>query len=162
MISEQGEETMTQPPFTPPLPPLPPQEAKLYSVPRRFDLATIIVVTIAYALLFATLRLMRCQPIAFVVVAGFITCVGIGQALFFGGKRPRISSVLVGVVCLVGTCMVFALFRGWPRFDVRTAALALRSAIAGAFSGYTAGVIVGSVFLISDVMRKSIHLLKRR
>ena len=136
---------------------------RLHSVPRRFDLATILVVTIAYALLFAGLRSLRFPPFAFVVVVGFISCVGIGQALLLGGKKPRISSVLVGIVCFVGTSVFYAMSSGWAQFDVRFVALGvLWPAISGAISGYVAGVAVGSVFLISSVVRKSIRRSKGR
>ncbi len=131
---------------------------RLYAAPRRFDLATTMVVTIAYALLFGALRSMRSEPIVFVVVAGFITSVGIAQALLFGGKKPRMSSVLVGLVCSVGFDMTFGSFR-----LVRgLGGLLTSSAICGAVLGYVAGVAVGSVFLMSDVMGKTIQRWKHR
>ena len=129
---------------------------RLHSVPRRFDLATMMVVTLAYALLFAAFRLIRLPPIAMGVVAGFITCVGIGQALLFGGKKPRISSVLVGAVCTVGIYVYTALTidASLLEFHVEILKIWIMVAIAGSVAGYVAGITVGSVFLASDLVRE--------
>ena len=93
--------------------------ATIYSAPRRFDLATIMVVTLAYALLLAGLRLLRMPPSGVLHVAGCITCVGIGQALLFRGKRPRLSSILVGVAYLVGSYVIDAVTRDGSLLDPR-------------------------------------------
>jgi len=133
--------------------------SKLYSVPRRFDVAAIMAVQLAYALLFVALRLVQIQPIDFVKVAGFFTCVGVGQAVLFRGKRPRLSSVLLGVVYLVGIYVVHAISRDDSMLQLHYLALLvwLVIAIAGAFCGYFAGVAVGTVFLVSAVMRRAIQ-----
>lgn len=133
----------------------------LYSVPRRFDLATIMVVTIAYALLFVVMRLAQLSPIVFVLIAGTITSVGIGQALLFGGKNPRLSSVLAGIACIFG----YGVFANIAVGSLRPGSLVILliwSLIAGTSLGYVAGVAVGSVFLMTDMMRKSIQRFKRR
>ncbi len=116
------------------------------------------VVTTAYALLFGALRFTPSPPILFAVVAGFITCVGIAQALLFGGKKPRMSSALVGVVWLFGLLVTTGAIR--LVYDYPSSVIAL--AILGAFIGYVAGVVVGSVFLTSDMLRKSIQRCKSR
>ena len=71
---------------------------RLYSVPRRYDLATLFTVTLAYSLLFGLMQRLGMPPIAAFVVAGFITVVGIGQALLFRGNAPRLASVVIGAV----------------------------------------------------------------
>ena len=137
---------------------------KLHSVPRRFDLVTLLVVTLAYAVLFGALRLMRLGPKDIGQVGGFVTCVGIGQALLFGGKRPRVASMLVGVVCLVGIYLASALTADASLLEFHYLALPvwMSIAICGAISGYFAGVAIGLVFLVSDTISTAMRQRKRR
>jgi ABC-type proline/glycine betaine transport system permease subunit len=72
--------------------------AKVYSVPRRYDLTTMFVVSTAFALLFAGMRILEWPKEAALTTGLFITLVGLGQAMLFGGKSPRLASVVVGVV----------------------------------------------------------------
>ena len=139
---------------------MPNSVAKLYAAPRRFNVATIMIVTIAYALLFSALRMTQSPPSVFVAVAGFITCVGIGQALLFRGERPRMSSVLVGVVCHVGIALFGTMASIGRPFNI--VFTGIWPAVNGAIFGYLAGVAVGSVFLLSDMVRKLIRWCKRR
>lgn len=143
---------------------LPTPDVRLHSVPRRFDLTTVLVVTLAYSLLFGGLRLLRLRPMAVSEVAGFVTCVAIGQALLFGGKKPRLSSVLVGVICLLGIYLVYALTRDASLFEFhhRVLLIWLSIAIAGAISGYFAGVAIGLVFLVSHVTKQSLRRTRSR
>jgi hypothetical protein len=78
-----------------------PLGAKVYSAPRRFDLATIFVVTFAYSLLFAAMNVFGFLPMVSLIVGIFITLVGAGQALLFGGHHPRVASVLTGAIANV-------------------------------------------------------------
>jgi putative addiction module component (TIGR02574 family) len=129
---------------------------KLYSAPRRFDLATIFVVTAAYAIILSSLRGLGSPPLVVFYIAGFITLVGIGQAVLFGGTKPRLASVLTGIVAyFVG--MVTAPLVG--HFDIggaveQVAVALLFAAPVGAPLGYVAGVIVGGVFLVADAIRQ--------
>ena len=110
------------------------------------------------------LRLLRLRPVATGEVAGFVTCVGIGQALLFCGKKPRLSSVMVGVFYLLGIYLVDALTRDASLFEFHYLVLTVWSsiAIAGAISGYFAGVAIGMIFLVSDVTRKSFRRRRSR
>ena len=127
---------------------------KLYSVPRRFDIATILVVTFAYALLFNALRWIRAPSPTITMVAVSISCVGIGQALLFRGKKPRMSSILSGVA--VFFCIdIYSIAASNRLFDVL--GMLLGVAVGGTIFGYVAGVAVGSVFLVSDKTRKLIQ-----
>lgn len=130
-----------------------PPGPKVYSAPRRFDLATIFVVTSAYGLLFGALNALGAWPIVSAVIAGFITIVGIGQALLFGGKKPRAASVLVGVVLHV--VIWTSIMAVSPRFYPPEAWLAMVAAVvvSGVMLGYCAGGLVGGVFLLADVLR---------
>ena len=123
------------------------------------------VVTVAYALLFGALRLMKLPPAAIATAAGFVTSVAVGQALLFGGNRPRLSSLLVGVVYITGFYVYEAVTgSGSGAFDLRWEVIVLWSTVAamGAFLGYIAGTAVGAIFLVSDVMRKAIRWSRRR
>lgn len=137
---------------------------RLYSVPRRFDLATMMAVTLAYALLFGALRLMRIQPIDIAKVAGLFTCIAIGQAVLYRGKRPRLASVLIGIVYLVGIYLVHAATREAEMLQIQFFVLLiwLAIAMAGAICGYFSGIAVAAVFLVSDMLRKSIQWCRRR
>ena len=127
---------------------------KLYSAPRRFDLFTILIVTTAYAILFSAMNGLRFHPIMSVYVAAFITIVGIGQAVLFGGRQPRFASAVSGAMAyFIGyLCFIFLEPRWQIGFSTVTAIFA--SATFGSVLGYIAGVLVGGVFLVADVLRQ--------
>jgi hypothetical protein len=126
---------------------------RFYAAPRRFDLATILVVTAAYSILLGSISSFGAHPIISTSVAGFITFVGLGQALLFRGRRPRLASALVGVLLfelVVGVSAVSFSFSmryfSWG--------LLITYAVFGAILGYVAGVMIGGVFLVADVVRR--------
>jgi hypothetical protein len=127
---------------------------KLYSAPRRFDLFTIMIVTAAYALLLSSMSALRFPPIASVFVAAFITIVGVGQAVLFGGRQPRLASAVSGTVAYFVGWVCFALMEpSWGMGYMIIPGL-LMSGILGSPLGYLAGVLVGGVFLVADVVRQ--------
>ena len=125
----------------------------VYSAPRRFDLATIFVVTSAYAILFGGLSALDAFPIVSFVIGGFVTFVGIGQAVLFRGEKPRSASMLVGVV--LHAIIWIGAWVAFPR--MYPAALILFIAgyavVGGVILGYCAGTLVGGVFLVADKLR---------
>ena len=56
----------------------------VYSVPRQYDLATLFVVSVAFALLFSVLRLLGASPVVFAVVTTFVALVGLGRHCYSG------------------------------------------------------------------------------
>ena len=132
---------------------------KVYSAPRRFDLATIFVVTTAYALLFAVLGGLNAGVVATFGVAGFITFVGIGQAVLFRGRRPRVSSMSVGVGLLLVAGIGSWFFMSRTPGPV-IVMIAVQCIIYGVILGYVAGAMVGGVFLVADALRG--RLARRR
>jgi putative addiction module component (TIGR02574 family) len=130
----------------------------VYSAPRRFDLATIFVVTSAYALLFGGMALLRIPAGASLLVAGFITIVGIGQALLFQGLRPRTASILVGIVVyMISMFGIFVFASGMRMYPgVMFLTIVVYGLIGGTVLGYLAGAVVGSVFLLADYARRRI------
>jgi hypothetical protein len=129
---------------------------RFYAAPRRFDLATILVVTAAYSILLGCLSGFGAHPILSTTVAGFITFVGLGQALLFGGRRPRLASSLVGG-CMFGlpiTAGLMLLPQPRPAPPINFASVFIGYALCGAILGYLAGVLIGGVFLVADVVRR--------
>lgn len=139
----------------------------VYSVPRRYDLATLFIISLAYAILLGTMRLVGASPVTSGHVAGFITWVGIGQALFFRGKRPRLASVAAGAVYLPLAAVIWRVILKAQANNVVIAdeiEFAVRAAyclvIGGAIYGYFAGVLVGAVFLFADLARRCFRRIR--
>ena len=89
------------------------------------------------------------------MIGGFVTLVGIGQAMLFGGRKPRTASITVGAVLssmiMVGM-MLWSNPRGMPGSMLPF--ILVYGAIAGIVYGYLAGVLVGGVFLVADLFRR--------
>jgi hypothetical protein len=134
---------------------------KIYSAPRHFDLATIFAVTSAYSLLFGAMSGLRFPPIACVTVAGFISLVGVGQAMLYGGKQPRKASALAGAIiyAVVQSVMIYAssIPQSAPSTSILMLLVFAQGLIAGAICGYIAGVMVGGIFLVADNLRKYLY-----
>jgi hypothetical protein len=126
---------------------------KLYSVPRRFDLSTIFVVTAAYSILLGGLSALHAAPVLVAAVAVYVALVGIGQALLFRGLKPRKASILLGAVLLDGAVLVLLLREG--RIDISLVVIVMAMyGVFGAILGYIAGVAIGGIFLLADVIRR--------
>jgi len=145
-----------------PFAPRPP--AKVYSVPRRYDLATLMAVTFAYSLLFGAMRWWEASPAAIGSVGLFVTLVGLAQALLFRGKSPRLASVVAGPLAFFVCGIATLLMSPYPRtheviyWTDAVLVLAVGSLCPGAVFGYLAGTLVAGVFLVADLFRK---LLRR-
>jgi Flp pilus assembly pilin Flp len=129
-------------------------EVKIYSAPRRFDLATIFVVTSAYSIFFALLSGFGADPWISIMLGGFITLVGIGQAILFGGKKPRAASIITGATVMIVASIAWQLYDNRMRTDEFLIFLIFSQAISGVIAGYIAGVLVGGVFLVADAIRR--------
>jgi hypothetical protein len=139
----------------------------IYSAPRMFDLASLLVITLTYGMLFAVMTWMMLGINVFLFISGLVTVVAIAQALLFNASAPRLASLLVGIVFGVTAC-----FQIDPvslrKFDLGYVVLylvpevirdsipllALFGIAFGASIGYLAGTCVGGVFLISDKVRE--------
>lgn len=124
---------------------------RLYAAERRFDLITLLTIMTAYALLFAIMRLFRWETVAFALVAGLVTCVGLGQAFLFHGNAPRGASALVGAIYLPLSGAIVSLIDGEPIDSILC--IVMGSIIQCAFAGYISGVLVGGVFMAADFLR---------
>jgi putative addiction module component (TIGR02574 family) len=128
--------------------------AKLYSAPRRFDLFTIMLVTAAYAVLLSGMSALGFPPVVSCYVAVFITVIAVGQALLSGLSMPRAVSVYTGIVAYFFCTISYAFVE--PRFDLfgMIPLAFVFSLVFGSVLGYLAGVLVGGVFLVADVLRQ--------
>ena len=109
---------------------------KLYSVPRKLDLASLFVFTTCYGLLFAVMNLVQAGALFFAIVAGFFTCVGVSQAVLFKGKAPRLASCLTGSAYYFGILLV----SGMPLIGT------VFVLFVGAAVGYVSGACIGGSF----------------
>ena len=133
----------------------------LYSAPRRFDLATMLVVTTAFAILFAGMKALDFPVEPFVYFAGLVTTVGIAQSLTYRHYSPRMVSIVVGILYyqLFGIFLFLAADRALPDIFVVITGL-MCSAILGPIQGYIAGVLVGGTFLAAEVLREVLQAVR--
>lgn len=123
----------------------------IYSAPRKFDLAMLLAVTTAYAILFATIRfvagagLVNQQGPVIFWIGGLVTVVGFAQSVLFGGDKPREASALAGFVY-----GVFVMLGNSREFDPGGVVCL---SIFSPGIGYLAGGLVGGVFLVADYLR---------
>ncbi|MEM9186575.1 MAG: hypothetical protein AAGB00_08785 [Planctomycetota bacterium] len=128
----------------------------VYSAPRRFDLATVIVVTAAFCLLLGTMQASGVPAAAMAYIAGGFAMVGVAQAVLWRGESPRYASMTAGAGYLALTPLVSLWLTGdfWPAGVLL--ALMVSLAVQGAIAGYLAGGIIGGVFLLTDYVRQAL------
>jgi uncharacterized membrane protein YGL010W len=126
-------------------------EKLLYSVPRQFDIATLLVVSLAYSLFFTFLRVLDAPWPVYAFFGLLTVVVAIAQTLFPFGNEPRWASMCAGVVycwvwCLIGGVAAGNLFIAlWGLFC---------SVVVGPAFGYLVGAIEAGVFLVADKVRQ--------
>ena len=112
-----------------------------YGAQRVFDLFTLMAITLAFGLLFGAMKALGAMPEVFFGVTSFITFIGIGQMLLFGGNSPRLASIVGGPIALILTAILlnawYGRFEFWPIFC---------SMVVGFPFGYLAGGMVAGVF----------------
>ncbi len=130
-----------------------PEHRKLYSAPRRYDLATVFVATTAFALLYASLDALEAAPIVVFVFSTLLALVAFAQAFLFRGKRARLASFVTGMVfsSIVAAVLVLNEKDSEPEYVVPAM---LFSVFPGLFGGYIAGVSVGAIFMVAEFLRK--------
>lgn len=127
-------------------------------VPRRFSLGRLMMITAFFAVLFGLLSWLDAHPILFVVVAVFVTVVGLAQAILYSGKKPRKASVVAGSAVCALVSMIWCLsllFAVGVRPGIgNVISLAFFFAVAtvfwagvGGVFGYLAGCLIAGVFL---------------
>lgn len=133
----------------------PAKTSELYSAPRRFDLATIFVVTAAYSLLFGAMSAFNeyFGPAEKVSIGILVTVIAVAQAFYKDIANPRGVSLVTGAI--VQTVLVIIAKLTWPSFIPLPflAALVFYGVLGGLLTGYLAGALVGGVFLVADMVR---------
>lgn len=125
----------------------------VYAVRRKLDLASLLVFTAGYGLLFALMSVYRLDAQYFPMVAGFFTSIGLSQALLFGGKAPRIASCLAGTLYSVLIALIF-LITFSPVLIVKDVVLIIVFvSILGMSIGYYSGACIAGVLLVIDKLR---------
>jgi hypothetical protein len=122
----------------------------VYSVPRRFDIATLLVVSFAYSVLFSGLRGLNASLGTFAFVGGLTVVVGAAQALLASGLGPRASSTLSGMVYVAIWILVLHLTNDAPGMIVAL----IWCIVCGGVAGYLCGAIEAGVFLVADKVRR--------
>lgn len=117
-------------------------QGREFGVPRRFSIAMLLIVTAFYSALFAALRILRAPVAVFALIAGFVTCVGVGQAVLFKGKHPRRASVVAGI--LAAWLVFFSLIVYAMMSKVGVPSDTLSSLFCGAVAFTVAGAALGS------------------
>ena len=141
-----------------------------YSAPRRFNLATVLVATTAYAILLAGLKALDFGQAVLIYAASLVTLVAIAQSLFASwdspkrfllifSNNPRQISVLVGILFAPA---VNPTYSAWVFRIVLQDGLAFDSLLRvgtifilpGTLLGYLSGVLVAGVFLVADYLHR--------
>lgn len=145
--------------------PSPVTKPDLFSVPRRFDLFTVLVAAAGFAVLFTGMRLLDFPPAMMGVTGGLFIAVAIGQALTPAKYGPRLGSLAAAVAywCVVIAYIIVSEQRrrgitSAGRLFVETILSIPLGAIYGLLSGYVVGVLVASVFLVSYHLRERFSL----
>ena len=105
---------------------------------------------------FAAMASLGMDPVRFVAVTTFVTGIGLGQMLLFGGKRPREASILVGS-CLYVFCVTVLVVRMYlieqePADGLLLLDVVLAPAL-GAVLGYVTGIAIGGTFALAGWLR---------
>lgn len=134
------DDDMPLPPSKPP--PIPPA---IYSVPRRFNLPAVFVMTTLLAIVCGILKAhdAREEVYIFLAVMTAVTC----AAQIYTPRTPRVASAIGGVVTLVIMVLVIPWRR---RRDPSVLEVLLFSVPVGALLGYIVGTMAASVFLVTD------------
>ena len=126
---------------------------KIYKAPRKFDLSMIFVVTFAYAGAFGLMQTLR-WPLALQVgVMSLLTIVGFIQ-MFAPERRVRTASVLTGILFMAAMFYVSLAIDGNRRLtDIVLGTLCTVIGF-GSLLGYCSGVLVSSIFMLTDYVRR--------
>lgn len=130
-----------------------------YGAPRVFDLFTMLAITLAFALLFAFMKLLEpafsaSMPLVMFAISAFLVLTGLGQAIFWNGKKPRIASLATGPLNFAIVGVALLMLSSEMRNPAMMIGLVCLS-ISGLPLGYLAGTVVAGVFLLADKFRQS-------
>ena len=113
------------------------------------------MITAMYALLFAALASLEVDAKGFFGITTFVTGIGLGQMLLFGGKRPREASILVGSCLYVfaATELVVRLYLTEQEPEYGFLLAVVLAPAMGAVAGYITGIVIGGTFALAGWVR---------
>jgi hypothetical protein len=132
----------SQYPFHPPLP-----KEKVYSVPKRFGLSSLLAMITALACLFGALKRVETPPAVYLFLGMQVMTICVAQ--MFYNAEPRRASMIAGAILMPIFLAGTAFFM--PGNDFRGAlCMIIPSILFGAFAGYLVGTCVAGIFLLMD------------
>ncbi|NNE01268.1 MAG: hypothetical protein HKN47_28475 [Pirellulaceae bacterium] len=135
-----------------PVGPAPSPYETIYKAPQRFDLATVFVVTFAYAALFGAMQAFGAPVIVQASIIGVLTIVAIVQMLV-PERYARWAAIATGCAIYFAAMLANQSPASLP-IAWLTPGVAFAILFFGAILGYCAGVVVAGVFLVADVVRR--------
>ena len=140
------------------------EERPIASAPRRFGMGTVMIVTVAVSLLFASANWLDLPPAISLFAGSFLAIIGGLQILM--NQVPRAASVAAGaVICPLSVWITWTVTGTNPRFaffvstPADTAFAMAHMLVVGAVVGYIGGVLVAGLFLVIEMTHQSV--LKR-
>ena len=129
---------------------------KPVGVPRRFSIGTMMILVTAFALLLGVLKSLGAPPPVFAIVSIFVVGIAASQSLLFKGKRPRLASIVGGmiIICLFNLFDLAVRLIFHSQFFGPAAAVSflvktlMLSVVIGGVLGYLVGWFVASIFLV--------------
>ncbi len=155
--ADRIESTFTTSVFAPPTE----LEPRIYCAPRRFDILTILCVSSVYGIAFAIGTTSKTPTYIWMTFLLVVTSIGLAQAILWKGKRPRLASILVGVVSFV-IWMLFMMSASPMVSGNDLAATLFASTVAGSVFGYVLGAGIGGLFLVIEGLRDYLFLVHQK
>jgi hypothetical protein len=132
----------SQYPFHPPLP-----KEKVYSVPKRFGLSSLLVMITALACLFGALKRVETPPAVYLFLGMQVMTICVAQ--MFYNAEPRRASMIAGAILMPIFLAGTAFFVPGPDLGA-TLCMIVPGIVFGAFAGYLIGTCVAGIFLLMD------------
>lgn len=140
-------------------------------VPRSLPLGELLLLITIFCGIFQLLAAFNAAGSTVIFIGLFVVGIALAQALLFGGKQPRASSVVAGAVLCPVMVLVFLLttdeLRGLGSVTAgHKAALVFANvlvfAVSGPFVGYLSGLFIAGWFYLYDYFRHRLTGVPRR
>ena len=133
-------------------------QPRIYCAPRRFDILTILCVSSVYAIAFAILTGAKVpMPLALMLTL-FVTFIGLAQAILWKGERPRLASILIGILFFVAACILMLPATQYVNDPYEIFFFVMVSPFVGSIVGYVFGAAIGGLFLAIEGIRDTLFI----